>query len=222
MSVQKSKLQVAGEEYRKEVVMPSCKALLKPTNEELLARIQIETKMGETILVEGQKFVGYSACVKSTEEVQTAYDKVKSLNTEVQHVLCAYSVPGRNFYLNKDCVDDDEHSVSESILNMLVESEIENRAVFVARYYDGTHIGEKCVEAILRAARSAIVLNPFNFIVDKHQYPLTEEETEAKKPLMQHGRGGGQSGRGGRRGFGPHTLPRYREENQEEGENEEI
>ena len=55
----------------------------------------------------------------------------------------AHFLPGRDFHLLRDYDDDDEHGMARSLLSMLEESNIVNRILMVARFYDGTHIGRK-------------------------------------------------------------------------------
>ena len=55
----------------------------------------------------------------------------------------ACALPRREFPFLADSCDDDKHSLGAEVLDLLESSEIQNCAVFIARYYDGTHIGDK-------------------------------------------------------------------------------
>ena len=116
-------------------------------------------------------------------DVNAAYAYVCSNQASARHVLGAYSIPGRAFHTLKDSYDDDEHGVSAELLDILESSNINNKAVFVARFYDGTHIGKKRIDAIIEAARNAILTRPRNTITGKNDYPLTKDEIlEARFP----------------------------------------
>ena len=103
----------------------------------------------------------YSAIVK---DVQAAYDKVKIHNMDARHVICAYRMLGREFHELQDFHDDDEYGGDAHLLRILEYSEIMKRAIFVARCYDGTHIGKDCFAAIDNAVKSALVRAPYNSI----------------------------------------------------------
>ena len=103
------------------------------------------------------------------------------MHASTRHVLAACCLPGRNFPVLKDSYDNEEHGVSQELLEILEESCMNNRAVFVVQYYDGTHIGSARIEAILEAARNALLVKPFNDITGSHQYPMTREEIISKK-----------------------------------------
>ena len=86
---------------------------------------------GQVIEVEGQTFIGYTMTPKTMEEVNLAYVKIKGLHTEARHIVSACRLPGRNFHINQDYFDDDEHNGGSYLLRLLVSCEIQNRAIFV-------------------------------------------------------------------------------------------
>lgn len=85
-------------------------------------------------------FVSYAA-VNSLFEVQKAYDKVYLKEPRATHIVCAYIIPRSFFPETQSGADDREFGAHRQILRKMQESGIQSRAVFVARYYGGVHLG---------------------------------------------------------------------------------
>ena len=93
-----------------------------------------------------------------------------------RHILYGFNLPGREFHKLQDYKDDDEHGGGRIILGMLQNAEVVNRVIYVARIYDGTHIGQERFEAIKEAARSVVTQNSYNCVTKTHQRLLTQEQ----------------------------------------------
>ena len=52
----------------------------------------------------------------------------------------------------KTAVEDQEFKAENYLLSMLVKAQIYNRAVFVVRYYGGTHLGPEQFKVIVEAS----------------------------------------------------------------------
>ena len=171
MSFENSKLKVNGKIYEKMVSTPTSHQLLKPETEMLADAMAIQVDSGDVIEVDGQKFTGFTAEVRSIEEVQSVYYKVCAGNNSARHIMMAYRLPGRNFHTLQDFQDNDEHGGGEFMLKLMKDAQIENRVLFVVRDYDGTHIGTKRFDAMKDAMTSVVARVPFNSILQKHQFP---------------------------------------------------
>ena len=180
INVEKMKLKIDGQMYEKGVATPSCENILEPTTQCLGNQLGIKVVPGDSVTMEGQSFCGFTASVRSLEEVNSAYIKVRTMNSKARHVVAAWVIPGRSFATLADSQDDDEHGMGETILNQMELSDVTNRAVFVARYYDGTHIGPKRYDAFMNAARNALLAQPLNEIHSGHEYLLAPEEIVEK------------------------------------------
>ena len=75
-------------------------------------------------------------------------------------------------------------------------SQIFNRVIFVTRRYDGVHIGEKCFQAVLDAAKSVMTLHSFNMITQKNEYLWTTDKANNSSGVRSKYSQGAQS-RGG-------------------------
>ena len=179
MSFEKAKLKVDGKIHCSEIVVPGSKEVLLANAEERKKRSQLKVESGLVIEVEGQEFIGYTASVRNIADVNAAYTEVRARQPQARHVVCACKIPGRNFHTLCDSADDDEHGMGNVLLRMLEEANCNNRAVYVARKYDGTHIGPKRYDAFKDAARSAVTHSPFNHVLGTHQALLSKEEETA-------------------------------------------
>ena len=86
----------------------------------------------------------------------------------------------------QDYEDWDEHNAGRTLLDYMIDAELENRAIFVVRNYEGTHIGAKRFECLIDAAKWAVNYKPFNRVTNEFQFSWQQKK---------HGRGGGIGGR---------------------------
>ena len=199
MKMEKGELMIDGEKYVSHLKAPSCKDILLASKEQRSERLGKEVKKGVPKLFRGQEFLGYTTVVKSIHEANIAYAKIRAIHPEARHVVSAVRIPGRSYFHNQDFNDDDEHGGGSYLLDLLLESQIQNRAVYVVRNYDGEHIGSKRFELMREAIQSALSRSPANEVTGNHDC-LWEQQ-----PLGAGIRGGRNRGRGGRGGSGPYN-----------------
>ena len=156
ISFQNKRLMIEGKEYRKEICAPSVRDILMATREQRVDRAKADLTRGRTITIENQTFIGFTLAVKDLQEVNRAYAKLKGVFTDTRHIICAARIPSKSFHTHEDFCDDDEHNAGAFLLRLLTDSEIYNRAIFVVRRYDGTHIGAKRWQAMADAVTSAV------------------------------------------------------------------
>ena len=153
-----------------------------------LDRAKIDLVKGETFTFEAQEFTGYSAVTNNMKEANDAYSKVKALHMNARHVMCGARIPGNELYLNEGYEDDGEHGGGKFMLDLLRSNEIEYRAVFVARVYNGTHIKEQRWTEIEKAVMSAVNRSAMNKFTGQHQLMWSNGGYSDKRG---HGRGYG-------------------------------
>ena len=200
MKWERGDLYIDGKPYEQKLKAPSCREILgacKVLREERLGK---ELTKGPNKVFQGQEFIGYTVAVKSIEEANQWYVKIRSVHTDARHLICACRVVGRSFHTSQDFVDDDEHGAGNILLEMLLESQIQNRALFVVRNYDGTHIGAKRFDLIKQAAKSAIDRAPVNSITGLHDCVWNSDIETNPNTTFNKTRGRGGRGGGGNRG----------------------
>ena len=170
MSVKKGKLMVNGKLYESKIKEPSDHLLCRLKEDEVQELLKLDVRKGQEEILDGSMFVGYVADVQSYDDVNAAYEWVRYHNLSARHIVAACIIPGDNVLECADFCDSGEHGAGQKLLNYMEESDLENRAIFVARYYEGKHIGPKRFELIVNAAKSAINHKPFNTTTNNYQF----------------------------------------------------
>ena len=206
MSFERNKLIVEGKEYKPEVAPPTCKEILQANTEEQLNRAAVSLVRSVNVESEQQLFIGYTLPVKTIQDVNLALAKVKTMHTDARHVICAFRLPHRNYHTHQDYFEDGEISGGEFLLQLMESSEIYNRAVFIVRYYNGTHIGGAQFKALKSAMCSALDRSDQNPITGMYDCVWEDgvDVTKAENRWHVFNFGRGQSkpihSRGGQRG----------------------
>ena len=109
------------------------------------------------------------AVVKTHDEIQKAYCQLKLLYPEAQHIICAYYLPGSNQHTSRDYCDDGYHGAGCFLLELLIRSDCQNRAIFVARFPRGQKLGVAHFKCFAEVAKSALEAMPYNYITNADQ-----------------------------------------------------
>lgn len=117
-------------------------------------------------------FVGYAANAYSIEQVQNLYDALCLQIPDATHIACAFQLPGTDIAKCQGSIDDGEYGAGRTLLNILHNAKIQNKAIFVTRHYGGQHIGALRFKLIEKVAQAAL---------DK----ILQQEKDARKPLTQ-------------------------------------
>ena len=153
--------------------------------------------------------------VKSIEEVQNVYYRMKAEHMSATHVMCGFRIFGSRFHELQNAQDDGEHGGGRCILDVLKEQKIWNVAVFVARYHNGPRLGGQRFEIITEMTKEVIAscpkaLNYGRHFVDKTTLKALNEAST--KPIPRAERSGpenrGQARGGCGRGRGTNRTPR--------------
>lgn len=143
LNIKRDKIYVNNEQLRPAVVAPSALTWLSKTEDEQKQIKRVALTKGDTDSKTTCTFISYSAEVKSTKDVQMAYEKVFTLEPRATHIVCAYLLPGLNFPTLQGGVDDREFGAARQILKKMQAGGYFNRAVYVARYYGGSNLGSE-------------------------------------------------------------------------------
>ena len=151
---------INGDKYDKMVTPPSAKQVLLATSEEKEQFRQYRVHQGGVKEYGTSKFQSYIVEADNFGEVQEAYMKIKEANLGASHIVCGYRIYGRDFPFKQDYSDDGEHGAGAVILDELQAHGVFNVAVFVVRYYDGTHIGRERFNIIRELTKDVIAAYP--------------------------------------------------------------
>ena len=175
MSITRKQLTVNNTTYRKLVEPPTAGTILLSSKEDKIRWNKVKIIPANVILKGKCRFHGFSVIAGKVDMIRDAYNKLRWDHADARHIVCCYRLPGRSFHLLSDFTDDDEHGMGQTLLHMLMEAQIYNRAVFVVRYYGGEHLGPSRFQAYLDAAQSAIIHDPYNYICKFNQTPWPKE-----------------------------------------------
>ena len=115
-------------------------------------------------------FTGYVCDVETFDDVNMAYEWVKFQNLNAQHIVSACRLPSTNSSLGFEYQDDGEHGAGKILLSYMESAQLDNRAIFVARAYDGQHIGQARFEYLLKAAKSVVNQKNYNRVSGCYQF----------------------------------------------------
>ena len=124
--------------------------------EELKKILSYKITQGTTSTKEGNKFTGCAAEVHSIENLIVCYKQLRYRFPEASHVMCAYRILDPDIAHTQDAVNHGKHGVGRQLLNLLVDGQHDNKAVFVVRYHSGTNIGPYRFKLINKVAEAAL------------------------------------------------------------------
>ena len=223
VSTNNGKLFIGSKEYVPAVQPPDPTHVLRLPMPKLNRIMALPVQRGKLLQNRGNDFIGYTMPVSTTDEVNDAYMKIRLLHAEARHIVCAYSVPGVNFYQANDHCDDEDYGSSKVILDTMIKNEITNRAVYVVRNC-GEKLHSERMQMYSQAAKQVINAHPWNQITNTNQKVAESSETAMDNQPKKWGvvvrggtrgrraiRGGGTGHRGGRkeRGGRPNEGGRY-------------
>lgn len=169
MTFKKGELFVQNEKFKPPIKPPSIQQLIAPTTQEKDATEKIEIIEGNTRDRAESVFIGYAAKVETLPQVEGAYRAVRRAHPQATHVVCAFRLTGVNPTKSFGMIDDGEFGGARRLFKVLQNTRSYNRAIFVARYYGGKHIGP----------------DRFTIIEDVGESAITELETQDRHPTGQ-------------------------------------
>ena len=171
MEMTKKGLLINKMPYQKKVKAPDPCVILKMPIKEIEETLKYPViKASKSVKNMDDSFIGYTLATNNHEAVQKAYLKIKLHHPSARHIMCAYNLPGLPDHEMKDYQDDEEVGGGRALLELLVNNNIECRAVFVARYCKEEKLGASRFLSIQMAAIHAInndAENPFTRTLQK-------------------------------------------------------
>ena len=171
MNFKKGELWVGSEKFAKNIQPPNAQDLLDMTVEEVQEVSEMEINNGPSIEKEQNRFIGYTVCANNIKKIQRAYFKLRLMHPKARHILCAYYIDEEEeeSYHRKGYCDDGEYAAASKLLEILTDNCMENRAIFVVRYYSGNKLGQGRFECIREAAEECLKLNLYNSVTKETQ-----------------------------------------------------
>lgn len=156
MDLKKGSLKINQEPYKKAVEVPTIKNIVRPSDSLYDKVEEIDIIKGAEDFQANSKFASFAVAVNDFDEINSAYLKLRMKYADATHISCAYRLPGANTPINQDYVDDGEIGCGRTILRCVREKGLMNVAVFIMRYYGGTHLGQQRFDIFRSLTEEAI------------------------------------------------------------------
>ena len=165
-------IRVGQIQYKKQVQAPKPEDLLELTSDELDTVLKYDNVRGDAVRKEDSVFLPYSADVKSLQDVRNGYLKIRLMHARARHVVCAYNLPGNPSFHYQDFEDDEEHGAGRVLLNILMQNNIQNKAIYIVRFCGKTKLGSERFNCYVQALENVQKINDYNSIL-KVKQPIT-------------------------------------------------
>ena len=179
MGMRKGKLFIKNNEFKPAITAPQPHDIVNPSKQAEINHVKLTT--GPDIKNGRCRFVGMSQEIRCLKDVKNGYIKAKQLHPKSHHVICCYRIPGEEFYFLQNCEDDDDWGCSRRILYLMEQNEVEFRAIYVARYYGGKHLGTSRFTSYIEAAKTAVSRCSYNSLAKCNQFLHDQSQTQKKQ-----------------------------------------
>ena len=96
--------------------------------------------------------------VKTQDDIQKGLMKMKIKYGDATHITTAYKLHGAKGPFKQGFRDSGDHGAGRTMLEQIKDMDQDNLAVFIARYYGGTHLGKKRFEIYQELTKKAVKL----------------------------------------------------------------
>ena len=166
--VQGNSIYIGETRFEEKVEPPEATSVLSLSLQQLNHIMNIQLQKGEAIHKEGNTFIGYSICVKTTQQIKDVYMQLRLNHANARHIVCAWHIPSARKYEEWGHCDDQDYGSSTEIMKMMQQNGIENRVVFVVRKC-GMKLNAERYQMYKEAAKEVINKFPENEICKSQQ-----------------------------------------------------
>ena len=144
-------LYVDGKPQRKHVFPPTARQLLNIDSSTQQKLDSIKFAESVAIVDKHSSFQAHAVKAKSTAEVKLAYQRIKLLYPDADHIMMAYKVKSYSGHHH-----DGEYGAGPKLLKTLIDGAYSNTAVFVSRIFGGIKLGQRRFLHIEKVAKEAL------------------------------------------------------------------
>ena len=146
IKMQRGQLMVNSETLKAKVSPPTKSSILRMTKTELDVIKAMKLVRGPEHIEKGSQYISYALKVKTTQDVDRAYTKLKIKHADATHISCGYRLNDPIGPFRQEAIDDQDHGVRRLIVKCLHSEEAERIAVFIVCYYGGVHLDRRRFE----------------------------------------------------------------------------
>ena len=160
---------VARKPYRKKVLSPDPVSILAMEPEELDEILAVEcNRCAKSVCKQGNTFIGYAVATNDLEVVRKTYMHIKLANASARHIVCAWNLIGSPEHEYADFQDDGDYGAGRAVLDLMLQSKITSRAIFVVRY-TAEKLGADRYKCYEEAVKLIMQQAPYNRITQMEQ-----------------------------------------------------
>ena len=177
-------VKIGKKQNQKRILPPNPANILELTGKELDTILNRDIVKGPAIQIKNNVLIAYSADISDFNDINEIYLKVKLMHARARHIPCAYNLPGQPIYQHQDYQDDGDHGVGRVLLNFLLENEMKNKAIFVARFTEKQNqkLNADRMSSYVKAAIACIQVNDYNMLLKTKQPVISS----GQKATAQH------------------------------------
>ena len=177
-------IKVGPTQYKKRITPPTHIDILRMRSTEMEEIQKIPVKKGTVVQKDGNTFIPYSIDTNNTQAVANAYMKIRLSNARARHIICAYRLPGTPDFIYNDSCDDDDFGMGRVILDLMKQSKITNKAIFIVRHCSKIKMGSERAICYKKAAENVMIDYPYNELLNVNQTVDTSDK--AVKDYQAH------------------------------------
>ena len=148
------RLQINQQAYKQTVSVPTPQMILNLATADIDELFRVTTLKGDKIQKGDSTFIAYICNTPSTQVIQQAYVKLKLIHADFASIMMGYKIAGINPHECEGYCDDGENGGGRMLLRHIWNNNLENIAIFVARYSGGQKLGKERFTAINEAAKN--------------------------------------------------------------------
>ena len=137
----KGKLAFQGEVFAPRIQVPTTKELVDLTPECLGKILNLPLNAADPIVKDKSIFESFTASVENFQQIREYYIRLKLIQPNACHIVCAYFLPGENIHHNRGFLDDGEQSAGNTLLQFMVRNNLSSRVIFWSTKYGGIRMG---------------------------------------------------------------------------------
>ena len=172
-------LKIRTSHYRKKVLAPQPGDVLELEPKELDDILSTKLTVGSKVRMEDSIFMAYGIDVKDYGTIRKAYLKTRLMHAQARHIVCAYVIPRAEKHYCQNFVDDDEHGAGSTILQCMLENDVECKAVYIVHFCGREKLGGDRLQGYLQAMESLFTQHPDNQLTKGLE--TTEDERRGKR-----------------------------------------
>ena len=174
ITIKKGKVLINDQPYIKKIHCPAAEDFTSLSKEDKDKMGDIFFARSEPKTDKGSIFHTYATNVNDEKDVMLAYLQMKKCYPKLFHIVCAFRLANLSGLSAQDYEDDGEPGGGRALLNMMIDFDIRNKAIFVTRNHGGINLGTRRLELIEQVGKLALESNNVSRITSEVEWPIPD------------------------------------------------